>query len=44
MYEAVDMCLLSRAKSAGVLPSTVLAFGSAPASMRALMISSGAPR
>jgi hypothetical protein len=44
MYEAVDMCLLSRAKSAGVLPSTVLAIGSAPASMRALMISSGAPR
>jgi hypothetical protein len=41
-YEAVEMCLPSRAKSAGVFPSSSLAFGLAPASMRALMISSGA--
>jgi hypothetical protein len=33
----------SRAISAGVLSRISLAFGSAPASMRALMISSGAP-
>jgi hypothetical protein len=38
---AVSGCLLSRAKSAGVFPSLSFAFGSAPASMRALMISSG---
>jgi hypothetical protein len=42
MYEAVDGCF-SRAISAGVFSLTSLAFGSAPASMRALMISSGAP-
>jgi hypothetical protein len=35
-------CLYSRARSHGVFPSKSLAFGSAPASMRALMISSGA--
>jgi hypothetical protein len=43
MNEAVAGCLNSRAISAGVFPSSSLAFGSAPASMRALMISSGAP-
>jgi hypothetical protein len=36
--EAVARCFSSRAISAGVLPSSSLAFGSAPASMRALMI------
>jgi hypothetical protein len=43
MYEAVDRCLFRRASSTGVFPSSFLAFGSAPASMRALMITSGAP-
>jgi hypothetical protein len=43
MYEAVDGCLFSLAQSAGVFPLILLTFGSAPASMRALMISSGAP-
>jgi hypothetical protein len=43
MYEAVDGCFCSRARSAGVCLSLSLAFGSAPALMRALMISSDAP-
>jgi hypothetical protein len=43
MYEAVAGYSYSRARSAGVSPTSFLAFGSAPASMRALMISSGAP-
>jgi hypothetical protein len=42
--EATAGCPFSRAKSHGVFPLSFLAFGSAPASMRALMISSGAPR
>jgi hypothetical protein len=40
---AVAGCSYARATSAGVFPKLSLAFGSAPASMRALMISSGAP-
>jgi hypothetical protein len=43
IYDAVDVCLFLRAKSAGVFPSISLDFRSTPASMRALMISSGAP-
>jgi hypothetical protein len=43
MYEAVDICLFSRARSNGVFPSLFSTFGSAPASISALMISSGAP-
>jgi hypothetical protein len=42
--EAVDEWSYSRARSAGVLPLLSLAIGSAPASMRDLTISSGAPR
>jgi hypothetical protein len=42
MYEAVDGYLFSRARSAGVFPSSFLAFESAPSSMRALIIASGA--
>jgi hypothetical protein len=41
--EAIAGYLFLHAKSAGVFPSLSLAFGSAPASMRALVISSGAP-
>jgi hypothetical protein len=40
---AIAGCLNSRAVSAGVFPYISFAFGSAPASMRALIISSGAP-
>jgi hypothetical protein len=39
----VAVLLFSRATSAGVFPYISLALGSAPASMRALMILSGAP-
>jgi hypothetical protein len=41
--EAIAGYLFSRARSADVFPFLSLAFGSAPASMRALIISSGAP-
>jgi hypothetical protein len=41
--KAVAGCSHARARSAGVFPYISVAFGSAPASMRALMISSGAP-
>jgi hypothetical protein len=43
IYEAVARCRFLSASSAGVFPYSSLAFGSAPASIRALMISSGAP-
>jgi hypothetical protein len=36
--DAVAVCLYACARSAGVSPSSFLAFGSAPASMRALII------
>jgi hypothetical protein len=41
--EAVAGCFCSRATSVGVFPYLSFTFGSAPASMRALMISAGAP-